>query len=116
MSFDIEGVVVDEAGMPIRHITVEAESAEPVKTDENGCFSIHGSGIPGETTAIRFIDEYDDGISYIPKTVVIDLVTGVQAAKKCKEGNGWDAGSYRNASDVVVEMTREESASPDASV
>lgn len=109
MSFDIEGVVVDEAGMPIRHITVEAESAEPVKTDENGCFSIHGSGIPGETTAIRFIDEYDDGISYIPKTVVIDLV-------KYKEGNGWDAGSYRNASDVVVEMTREESASPDASV
>lgn len=100
MSFDVEGVVQNEAGLAIKNITVIAESADSVKTDAAGYFSVHGKGVPAPSTSIRFVDEYDDGVNYVPKTVVIDI-------EKYKDGEGWTEGYYRNSSAVVVRMSLE---------
>ena len=105
MSFDVEGVVQNEAGLAIKNITVIAESADTVKTDESGYFSVYGKGVPAQSTSIRFVDEYADGLNYIPKTVVIDI-------EKYKDGEGWTEGYYRNSAAVVVRMSLEEKVTP----
>ena len=55
MWFDVSGKVVNEAGKPVPEISVYAESAEVVKTDAAGMFSVRGGGLPASTTAIRCI-------------------------------------------------------------
>lgn len=106
--FELSGTVRDAAGAPLEGITVMAESAEPVKTDTKGQFTVNGGGAPAETAAIRFVDADNEGKQYLSKTVVVDLV-------KYKDGHGWNKGYYRNRSEVVVTMTEETAITPQAS-
>lgn len=106
MWFDIDGKVVDQAGYPIEGITVTAESAEPVKTDRNGLFSIRGGGLPAASAVIRCVDEDKEvNGSYSAKTTMVELV-------KYKDGEGWAEGYYRNKNEVVIRLTLESVITP----
>ena len=106
MWFDISGKVVNEAGEPIPDISVYAESADPVKTDAAGKFSIRGGGLPAETAAIRCMDiDKELNGRYMTKTIIVEL-------EKYKEGQGWTEGYYRNSKDVIVVMTEDPDITP----
>ena len=106
MWFDISGKVVNEAGEPIPEISVYAESAEPVKTDAAGKFSIRGGGLPAQTASIRCMDtDKELNGRYMTKTTVVEL-------EKYKDGQGWTEGYYRNSKDVIVVMTEEPEITP----
>lgn len=106
MWFDVDGKVVNEAGEPIPGISVIAESAESVTTDETGCFSVRGGGPPSQTAAIRCMDT-DKEINgrYTTKTTIVEL-------EKYKDGQGWTEGYYRNREEVVIVLTEEFSVTP----
>ena len=110
MWFDVTGQVVDPSGNPIPGIRVEAESADEVWTDSKGKFTVHGGGVPSETTTIRCIDDdAEENGSYRTKSVVVDL-------EKYKEGQGWTEGYYRNKGKVVIEMTPDAEITPDPGI
>lgn len=98
MWFDVEGVVVDTDGNPIKGISVYAESADVVTTGSDGRFSVHGGGVPSSVTVIRFVDkDITDNVTYTAKSVSVEL-------EKYKNGQGWTEGFYRNRYEVVVVM------------
>lgn len=106
MWFDVDGQVINQAGSPIEGITVTAESAEPVKTDKDGIFSIRGGGLPASSAAIRCVDDDKEvNGSYSTKTVMVELV-------KYKDGEGWAEGYYRNKEEVVIRLSEESVITP----
>ncbi len=106
MWFDVEGKVVNEAGEPIPGISIYAESADVVTTDEYGKFSVRGGGSPAETTTIRCMDtDKEENGRYMTKITVVELV-------KYKDGQGWTEGYYRNREDIVIVMTADPAVTP----
>jgi len=106
MWFDVEGKVVNEDGEPIPGISIYAESAESVTTDEYGNFSVRGGGVPAETTTIRCMDtDKEENGRYTTKVTVVELV-------KYKEGQGWTEGYYRNKEKLVIVMTADPLVTP----
>ena len=106
MWFDVSGKVVNEAGEPVPEISVYAESAEVVKTDAAGAFSVRGGGLPATTTAIRCIDtDKEQNGRYMTKTAIVEL-------EKYKKGQGWVEGYYRNSKEVVIVLTEEYDITP----
>ena len=103
--FEVNGKVVDAAGVPLEGITVAVESVEPVKTDVAGMFTISGGCAPAESVALKFSGEDSNGNHYMPKTVMVEI-------EKYKDGHGWNQGYYRNRSEVVVNMTEESVITP----
>jgi len=106
--FEISGKVIDQAGAPIQGITVMAESAEPVKTDSKGLFTVKGGGSPADSAPVRFVDGDENDRKFVSKTVIVDL-------EKFKDGHGWNKGYYRNRSEVVVTLTEEAVITPPSS-
>ena len=106
--FEISGKVIDQAGAPIQGITVMAESAEPVKTDSKGMFTVNGGGSPADSAPVRFVDADENDRKFVSKTVIVDL-------EKFKDGHGWNKGYYRNRSEVVVTLTEEAVITPPSS-
>lgn len=105
MWFEVSGEVVDVEGNPLSGISVYAESADPVKTDSDGRFTVNGGGLPAESTILRFVDEDNEGVRYTPRIVTVPL-------EKYKDGQGWTEGYYRNSGDVVVTMTEDPAVIP----
>lgn len=105
--FEISGKVVDMAGVPIQGIYVMAESAESVKTDSNGKFTVNGGSRPSETASIQVVDRDNAGKKYMSRSVVVEL-------EKYKNGSGWNKGYYRNRNEVVVSLIEESIITPPA--
>ena len=106
--FEVSGKVVDMDGSPIQGITVMAESAESVKTDARGCFSVQGGCIPAESTSVQFVDGDNAGKKYLSKSVSVALV-------KYKDGHGWNKGYFRNRDEVVVALMEDPVITPPTS-
>lgn len=110
MWFDVAGTVTSPNGTPLKDIAVYAESADPVKTDSKGHFSIRGGGLPALNTSIKFVDfDKEENGLYATKTVVVDL-------EKYKGGQGWIEGYYRNKEEVVVTLTPTDSINPEPDI
>ena len=106
--FEISGTVVDTAGQPVADITVMAESAESVKTDAAGKFTVQGGSAPAETADVRFADANDGDRKFVSKIVSVPLV-------KFKDGHGWNKGYYRNKETVTVTLVEDAVITPQGS-
>ena len=103
--FEVSGKVIDMTGNPIEGIYVMAESAESVKTDSNGKFTVNGGSRPSETASVQFVDRDNEGKKYTSKSVVVEL-------EKYKNGSGWNKGYYRNKNEVLVSLIEESIITP----
>ena len=91
-SFEVKGKVTDQHGEPIPgiQVTCDAMYIQPVYTESDGSYALHGDGFPREKIQVSFedIDGEENGGLFAARSVSVETV-------HVKDGDGnWDFGVY----------------------
>lgn len=106
-SFEVKGKVTDQQGNPIPgiQVTCDAMYIQPVYTESDGSYALHGDGFPREKIQVSFedVDGEENGGLFAARTVSVETV-------HVKEGDGnWDFGVYEAEANAELSLDQTQS-------
>lgn len=106
-SFEVKGKVTDQQGNPIPgiQVTCDAMYIQPVYTESDGSYALHGDGFPREKIQVSFedVDGEENGGLFAARSVSVETV-------HVKEGDGnWDFGVYEAEANAELSLDQTQS-------
>lgn len=106
-SFEVKGKVTDHHGEPIPgiQVTCDAMYIQPVYTESDGSYALHGDGFPREKIQVSFedVDGEENGGLFAARSVSVETV-------HVKEGDGnWDFGVYEAEANAELSLDQTQS-------
>ena len=106
-SFEVKGKVTDQQGKPIPgiQVTCDAMYIQPVYTESDGSYALHGDGFPREKLQVSFedVDGEENGGLFAARSVSVETV-------HVKEGDGnWDFGVYEAEANAELSLDQTQS-------
>ena len=106
-SFEVKGKVTDQHGEPIPgiQVTCDAMYIQPVYTESDGSYALHGDGFPREKIQVSFedVDGEENGGLFAARSVSVETV-------HIKEGDGnWDFGVYEAEANAELSLDQTQS-------
>lgn len=106
-SFEVKGKVTDQQGKPIPgiQVTCDAMYIQPVYTESDGSYALHGDGFPREKIHVSFedVDGEENGGLFAARSVSVETV-------HVKDGDGnWDFGVYEAEANAELSLDQTQS-------
>ena len=106
-SFEVKGKVTDQHGEPIPgiQVTCDAMYIQPVYTESDGSYALHGDGFPREKIQVSFedVDGEENGGLFAARSVSAET-------HQVQDGDGnWDFGVYEAEANAELSLDQTQS-------
>ena len=101
-SYEVKGKVTDQQGEPIQgiQVTCDAMYIQPVYTESDGSYALHGDGFPREKIQVSFedVDGEENGGLFASRSVSAET-------HQVQDGDGnWDFGVYEAEANAELSL------------